>query len=120
MFFISLMYRNLKTNTMTTQITLGQVKQIAAQVSEKFSLVNRGTYYNVIDIKTGKSSIEGGKGNLTSYFMDDLIQYLYLQMIGENGLYLDWQINGVDISNERKNYIIKIKIKIVELICGYK
>jgi len=51
---------------MKTQITLGQVKQIALEVSQKFEVVNKGTYYNVIDKKTRKCSIEGGDSNLVS------------------------------------------------------
>lgn len=104
---------------MTKQITLGQVKQIALQVSQKFEIVNRGTYYNVIDKKTRRCSIECGDRNLVSYKMYCIVENAYLNFINENALYFDWQIYGVDITLERKNYVFKIKDKVVELLSGY-
>lgn len=104
---------------MEKQITLGQVKQIALEVSKKFEIVNRGTYYNVIDKKTRRCSIEGGDTNLVSYKMYCIVENAYLKFINENALYFDWQIYGVDITLERKNYAFKIKDKIVELLSGY-
>lgn len=105
---------------MKTQITLGQVKQIAKEVSKKYEVINRGTYYNIIDKKTRKCSIEGGSQNLVSGSFYSLIEYLYLKLINENGLYFDWQTYGVDITLERKNYAFKIKYKVVEILSGYK
>jgi hypothetical protein len=104
---------------MKKQITLGQVKQIALEVSQKFDIVNRGTYYNVIDKKTRKCSIEGGNGNLVSYHLYCIVENAYLKLINENALYFDWQSYGVDITLERKNYAFKIKDKVIELLCGY-
>ena len=104
---------------MVKQITKGQVKQIAAEISKRWNLVNRNSYYNVIDTKTGICSIEGGDKNFSSYYMYCKIEYLYLQMIGENALYFDWKINGVDTSNNRKNYVFKIKDEVVRLLCGF-
>ena len=105
---------------MKTQITLGQVKQIALEISQKYEIVNRGTYYNVIDKKTRQCSIEGGDGNLVSYSFYSLVEYTYLKLINENGLYFDWQTYGVEVTLERKNYAFKIKDKVVELLSGYK
>ena len=107
-------------NTQVHQITLGQVKQIALQVSKKFELINRGTYYNIIDKKTRQCSIQGGGKNLTYSSFYNLIEYAYLQLINANGLYFDWQTNGVDEANQRKLYVFKIQYKIVELLCGYQ
>lgn len=105
---------------MKTQITLGQVKQIALEVSKKYEVVNRGTYYNIIDKKTRKCSIEGGSQNFVSGSFYCLVEYVYLKLINENGLYFDWQTHGVDITLERKNYAFKIKDKVVEILSGYK
>jgi hypothetical protein len=102
------------------QITLGQVKQIAAEVSKHFELTSNATYYNIIDKKTRKCSIQGGDKNLTYGDFYDLIQYNYLCLVGENGLYFDWQSNGVHISLERKKYVYKIQSKVVQLICGFE
>jgi len=104
---------------MVKQITKGKVKQIALEISKRWNLVNRNSYYNVIDTKTGQSSIEGGNINFSSYYMYCKIEFMYLQMIGENALYFDWQTNGVDISNNRKNYVFKIKDEVVRLLCGF-
>lgn len=104
---------------MKKQITLGQVKQISLEVSKKFDVVNRGTYYNVIDKKTRRCSIEGGDRNLVSYKMYCIIENAYLNFINENPLYFDWQTYGVDITLDRKNYVFKIQDKIVELLSGY-
>lgn len=104
---------------MVKQITKGQVKQIALEISKRWNLVNRNSYYNVIDTKTGQSSIAGGDKNFSSYYMDCKIEFMYLQMIGETALYFDWQTNGVDISNNRKNYVFKIKDEVVRLLCGF-
>lgn len=105
---------------MKKQITLGQVKQIALEVSKKFDIVNRGTYYNIIDKKTRKCSIEGGKHNLVSYQLYCMVESAYLKFIGETPLYFDWQSCGVNTTLERKNYAFKIKDKVVELLCAYK
>jgi hypothetical protein len=105
---------------MKTQITIKQVKQIALSVSAKYEFVNHGTHYNIIDKKTRQSSNEGGRKNLVYGHFCNLVEYEYLNMIGENGLYFDWQKFGVEISNERKSYVYKIQYKIVELMCGYK
>jgi hypothetical protein len=104
---------------MKTQITLGQVKQIALEVSQKYEIVNRGTYYNIIDKKTRQCSIEGGDGNLVSYNLFCIVQSAYLKFINENALYFDWKTCGVDISLERKHYTFKIKDKVVQILCGY-
>ena len=106
-------------NEQVTQITLGQVKQIAFQVSKKFEFVNRGDYYNIINRKTRQCSIEGGDKNNTYGSFYNLIEHAYLQLINENAYYFMWDINGVDATNERKNYVFKIKYKVVELLCGY-
>jgi hypothetical protein len=104
---------------MKKQITLGQVKQIALEVSQKFEIVNRGTYYNIIDKKTRKCSIEVGKINLVSFNLYCIVENAYLKFIDETPLYFDWQTYGVDVTLERKNYAFKIKDKVVELLCGY-
>lgn len=105
---------------MVKQITNGQVKQIALEISKRWKLQNRGTYYNVIDTKTGKSSIEGGDKNFSSYHMYCKIESMYLHLIDENALYFDWVTSGVECSLDRKNYAFKIKYKVVELICGFQ
>jgi hypothetical protein len=102
------------------QITLGQVKQIALEVSQKYEIVNRGNYYNVIDKKTRQCSIEGGDKNLVSHTLFCIVQSAYLKLINENALYFDWKTYGVDISLDRKHYTFKIKDKVVEILCGYK
>lgn len=104
---------------MKTQITLGQVKQIALEVSKKYEIVNRGAYYNVIDKKTRKCSIEGGDNNLISYKMFCIVKNAYLKFINENAMYFDWQTYGVDITLERQNYVFKIQNKVVQLLSGY-
>lgn len=106
--------------TIIKQITLGQVKQIALEVSKKFELVNRGIYYNIIDKKTRQCSIQGGDKNLTFFRLYDLIRYSYLQLINENDLYFAWDVNGVENTNQRKEYVYKIQYKVVELLCGYQ
>ena len=101
------------------QITLGQVKQIAAEVSKHYELINRGNYYNIINRKTRECSIQGGDKNLTFGNFYNIIEYSYLKLIDENGLYFDWSSYGVDTTNARKNYVFRIQDKIVELICGF-
>ena len=105
---------------MKTQITIKQVKQIALLVSSNYEFVNHSTHYNIIDKKTKQSSNQGGRKNLVFADFSNLVEYAYLNMIGENDLYFDWQKFGVDVSNQRKSYVSKIKYKVVELICGYK
>ena len=107
-------------NKQVTHITLGQVKQIALEVSKKFQLVNRGIYYNIIDKKTRICSIQGGDKNLVYGSFYDLIEYSYLQLIDENGLYFAWDNHGVDVTKKRKQYVYKIQYKVVELLCGYQ
>jgi len=102
------------------QITIGQVKKIAQLISTKYEFVNRGCYYNIIDKKTRQCSIEGGRKNLVFGHFCNLVEFEYLNMIGENGLFFDWRIHGVDISNERKSYVYRIQYKVVELLCGFK
>jgi hypothetical protein len=102
------------------QITLGQVKQIALEVSKHYELTSNGTYYNIIDKKTRKCSIQGGDKNLTYGDFYNLIEYSYRGIIAENGLYFDWQTNGVNVSLNRKKYVYKIQSKIVEIICGFQ
>lgn len=104
---------------MKAQITLGQVKQIALEVSKKYEIVNRGIYYNVIDKKTRKCSIEGGKGNFVSYHLYCMVESFYLKFINENAMYFDWQTYGVNVTLERKNYVFQIQNKVVELLSGY-
>ena len=104
---------------MIKRITKGQVKQIALEISKRWNIVNHNTYYNVIDTKTGQSSIEGGNKNFSSYYMYCKIESMYLQMIAENAWYFDWQINGVDISHNRRTYVFKIKDEVVKLLCGF-
>ena len=101
------------------RITHGQVRVIALEISKRWNLSNRGSYYNVTDTKTGQSSIEGGDKNFSSYYMYCQIEYIYLQMIEENALYFDWQSNGVEVSNKRKNYVFRIKDEVVKLLCGF-
>ena len=107
-------------NEQVNQITLGQVKHIALEVSKKFELVNRGIYYNIINKKTRQCSIQGGGKNLTFGSFLNLIEYSYLQLINENGLYFAWDQHGVDVTKKRKEYLFKIHYKVVELLCGYK
>jgi len=102
------------------QITNGQVKQIAGAVAEKFELVNRVNYFNIINKKTRQCSIQGGSQNLVFGSFYNLIEYTYLQLINEDGLYFDWQTNGVDQANHRKEYVYKIQYKVVEILCGYQ
>jgi hypothetical protein len=105
---------------MITQIKIGQVKQIALEVSKKYDLVNHGTHYNIINKKTRQSSNQGGDQNLTSYDFYCLIEFQYLKLINEKSQYFDWQMNGVGVTNDRRNYTFKIKEKVVEILCGYK
>lgn len=105
---------------MENKVTIGQVKQIAKLVSEKFEFVNHGSYYNIINKKTRQCSNQGGRNNLVYGHFCNLVEFEYLNMICENGLFFDWQIHGVDISNERKSYVYRIQYKVVELLCGFK
>jgi hypothetical protein len=105
---------------MEKQITIGQVKQIAQLVAKKFDFVNHGTHYNIIDKKTRQSSNQGGKRNFVYGDFANLVEFEYLNLISENGLYFDWFIHGVDISQNRKSYVYRIEYKIVELLCGFK
>ncbi len=98
------------------QITLGQVKQIALEVSQKYEIVNRGNYYNIIDKKTRQCSIEGGDKNLVSHTLFCIVQSAYLKLINENALYFDWQMNGVGVTNDRKNYNLATIMKLLKCI----
>jgi hypothetical protein len=105
---------------MATQITLGQVKQIALEVSKSYELINRGTYFNCIDRKTRQSSLEGGRSNLVYAHLCGVVRSMYLSFIESDGNYFDWQLFGVQESNNRKEYLMKVEQKVVELLCGFK
>lgn len=105
---------------MVKQITIGQVKKMALEISKRWGFVNHGTYYNCIDTKTGQQSTMGGDRNLASYHFECEVERLYLELIGENNLYFNWQSVGVNVSEARKNYVWKIKDEIVRHLCGFK
>jgi hypothetical protein len=105
---------------MVHQITLGQVKQIALEVSKRWKFVNHGSYYNCVDTKTKQSSNQGGNYNFASYNFWCKVELMYLAFIGENSLYFDWQLNGVDVSNNRKIYVYKITEEVVKMLCGFE
>lgn len=104
----------------SNRITVAQVKEIAKEISTRWTFVNHGSYYNCIDTKTGERSNDGGDGNFASYNFICRVETLYLKMIGKDYSYFDWQSQGVDETNERKNYIFSIRDKVVELLCGFK
>lgn len=104
----------------TITITLGQVKQIAKRASVRFKFYNHGTWFNCIDTQTGQNSSEGGDYNFASYNFKNFVEHEYLQMIGEDALYFDWFTVGVSVSEERKSYVLKIKNKVINLLCGYE
>lgn len=102
------------------QITIGQVKQIALEVSKRWQFVNHKIYYNCIDTKTGQESNHGGRNNFASYHFLNFVESMYLQFINENNLYFDWQRHGVKETQDRKSYVFKIKNKVVNLLCGFE
>ena len=101
-------------------ITVGQVKQIASEISKRWQFVNHSSYYNCIDTKTGQCSNQGGKYNFASYHFLNRVESMYLQLIGETALYFDWQSCGVENVNNRKNYVCRIKDEVVKLLCGFQ
>jgi len=101
------------------KISLKQVKQIASEISKRWKFVKHSSYYNCIDTKTGQESNVGGDYNFASYHFNNAVEAMYLSMIGENALYLDWSTVGVKESEERKSYIYKIRKEIVRLLCGF-
>lgn len=104
----------------TLTITLGQVKQIANELSKSYKVENRGSYFNIIDRKTNQSSIEGGKYNLVSYKFQNIVQKMILDFCNKPHSEFDWFTVGVDISNENESYWFKVYYKVIELICGFK
>lgn len=105
----------------TKQITIGQVKKIASEVSKRWKFVNHNSYYNCIDTKTGQKSNDGGDYNFASYYFDYKVECLYLEMIGENYNYLkDWQTYGVKETQERQRYMYKIQMEVIKLLCGFE
>lgn len=104
---------------MTITITPEQIEQISNTIGKRWTLENFGNYYNIIDTKTGQHSNNGGDYNFASYHMKNAIETAYLNLIGKNSLYLDWQTSGVDETNKRKSYISCIVWKVEELLCGF-
>lgn len=104
---------------MVKSITIGQVKQIAAEVAKSWQLVNKNDHYVVIEKATGKSSSRGDRKNLVSYHMLCKIQVLYLQMIDETPLYFAWETSGADVALSRKDYVFNIMYEVVRLLCGF-
>ena len=102
------------------RITNGQVKQISAEIAKRWKFKNHGSYYTCTDTKTGQKSNEGGKYNFASYHFHFKVQEMYLKLIGENPTYMDWNSQGVKEVEERKYYVLRIKNRIVELLCGFK
>lgn len=101
------------------QITNGQVKKIATQISKRWKFVNYGTYYNCIDTKTGQQSVMGGDKNFAHYHFKNAVESAYLKLIGEDYTYFDWARHGVHETNDRKGYVFCICNKIEELLCGF-
>lgn len=102
-----------------TQITNGQVKQMASEISKRWKFENHGSYYNCIDTKTGQRSNDGGAKNFAHYNFTNAVECAYLKLIGENYTYLDWQKHGVTETNDRRSYIMCISCQIEKLLCGF-
>ena len=64
-----------------TQITNGQVKQMASEISKRWKFENHGSYYNCIDTKTGQRSNDGGAKNFAHYNFTNAIECAYLMCI---------------------------------------
>lgn len=101
------------------RITQGQVKQIALEISKRWKFVNYGNYYNCIDTKTNQQSISGGDYNFASYHFQNKIESQYLKLINENSLYFDWSQAGVKVTEERKMYLLKVRYKVIHILCGF-
>lgn len=107
----------MKTNFI--QITKGQVKQIAAEISKRWKFENHGTYYNCIDTKTGQRSNDGGDKNFAHYYFSNAVECAYLKLISEDYSYFDWQKHGVAETEDRKSYAMCIACEIEKLLCGF-
>lgn len=103
-------------------ITKGQVKQIAIELDKTFELKNHKIYYNIINKKTRRCSIEGGSdGSKVSGAFRSKIQFMYLQLINKShNQVFDWQTVGVNESNAAFSYVNKIQNGVVNLLCGFK
>lgn len=101
------------------QISNGQVKQIAAEISKRWKFENHGTYYNCIDTKTGQRSNDGGDKNFAHYYFSNAVERAYLKLIGEDYSYFDYQKHGVAKTEDRKSYTMCIACEIERLLCGF-
>jgi hypothetical protein len=101
------------------KITNSQIQQIANEISKRWKFENFGSYYNCIDTKTGQESNQGGAGNFASYHFNNAVESLYLNLIGEDNLYFDWQKHGVKETNDRKDYVKCIAYEIEHILCEY-
>jgi hypothetical protein len=101
-------------------ISQGQLRCIANKVSERFTLVNMGTYYIVTDNNTNESTSYTYDSNFIFLLFCKTIRYEYLLMVREPIQYFNWRIIGFEIAGEREQYLNKIILKIVELSCGWK
>ncbi len=101
------------------RITNGQVKQIAAEISKRWKFENHGIYYNCIDTKTGQESNRGGKHNFAHYSFTNAVEFAYLELIGKDYSYFDYQNSSVLESNDRKSYCMSIACEIEKLLCRF-
>jgi len=96
-------------------ITIGQVKEIAKTISKRWKFVNRGSYYNCIDTKTGQQSIQGGDYNFASYWFKNKVEDMYLAMIGEDTRYT--RSCSERDKRERRQYLYRIQNEVIRLLC---
>ena len=108
------------TSQVVKELTDNQIKDIAKSISKRWEFENHHTHYNCIDTKTGKHSNNGGDKNFASYFFNNSVQRHWLECIGEKPSYFDWQLHGVNETNQRQSYQFELQRRIVEILCGFK
>lgn len=103
----------------TLQITHNQVNEICKIAAEKYEVIDRTTYVNVIDKKTRQSSLEGGDYNFVTYHLRVLVEQNVLKYSNKNyNEAFDWMSVGVNTQNDNFNYVTKVYREVIKRIAN--
>lgn len=105
---------------MVKTITVKQVKDIYYKISQKFTVVNMGTYIIINEISRNESTSYTYDSNYVYLNFCKAIRIEYMLMVGESMNYFNWRKAGFDKTSEREKYLVKIIDKVIEYSCGFK
>ena len=105
---------------MVKTITHKKVKDIYEKVSDKFTVVNMGTYIVISEASTNESTSYTYNSNFVYLNYCKFIRCEYILAINEPMHYFNWRYVGLEVASEREKYLTKIINKIIEYQCGFK